>query len=80
MNKEKNDVYDFVLDPHSNREEEVIHIVTMHKIKEILKDIDPDNIIYYFDYVHRRYHHYGALEKEIFFLRRQFAILLFHHL
>ena len=54
MNKEKNDVYDFVLDPHSNREEEVIHIVTMHKIKEILKDIDPDNIIYYFDYVHRR--------------------------
>lgn len=53
MNEEKNDVYDFVPDLRSNTEEEAIHKVTMHKIKEILKEIDPDNIIalnYLFQY------------------------------
>ena len=45
MNEEKDDVYDFVPDPRSNTEEEAIHKVTMHKIKEILKEIDKDNII-----------------------------------
>ena len=53
MNEENNDVYDFVPDLRSNTEEEAIHKVTMHKIKEILKKIDPDNIIalnYLFQY------------------------------
>ena len=53
MNEEKDDVYDFVPDLRSNTEEEAIHKVTMHKIKEILKKIDPDNIIalnYLFQY------------------------------
>ena len=53
MNEENNNVYDFVPDPRSNTEEEAIHKVTMHKIKEILKKIDPDNIIalnYLFQY------------------------------
>ena len=38
---------------NSNTEEEAIHRATMHKIKEILKEIDPDNIIvlnYLFQY------------------------------
>lgn len=53
MNEEKDNVYDFVPDPRSNTEEEAIHKVTMHKIKEILKEIDPENIImlnYLFQY------------------------------
>ena len=53
MNEENDDVYDFVPDLRSNTEEEAIHKVTMHKIKEILKEIDPDNIIalnYLFQY------------------------------
>ena len=53
MNEENNDVYDFVPDMNSNAEEEAIHRATMHKIKEILKEIDPDNIIvlnYLFQY------------------------------
>ena len=53
MNEENNDVYDFVPDMNSNTEEEAIHRATMHKIKEILKEIDPDNIIvlnYLFQY------------------------------
>lgn len=53
MNEEKDDVYDFVPDPCSNTEEEAVHKITMHKIKEILKEIDPDNIImlnYLFQY------------------------------
>lgn len=45
MNKEKDDVYDFVPDLRSNTEEEALHKITMHKIKEILKEIDLDNII-----------------------------------
>ena len=45
MNEEKDDVYDFVPDPRSNTEEEAINKVTMHKIKEVLKEIDKDNII-----------------------------------
>ncbi len=45
MNEENNNVYDFVPDPRSNTEEEAIHEVTIHKIKEILKEIDKDNII-----------------------------------
>jgi len=53
MNEENNDVYDFVPDMNSNAEEEAIHRATMHKIKEILKEIDPDNIIslnYFLEY------------------------------
>ena len=45
MNEENNNVYDFVPDLRSNTEEEAIHEVTIHKIKEILKEIDKDNII-----------------------------------
>lgn len=44
MNEEKDDVYDFVPDPRSNTEE-AVHKITMHKIKEILKEMDKDNII-----------------------------------
>ena len=40
MNEENNDVYDFVPDMNSNTEEEAIHRATMHKIKEILKEIE----------------------------------------
>ena len=45
MNEENNNVYDFVPDLRSNTEEDAIHKVTMQKIKEILKEIDKDNII-----------------------------------
>lgn len=45
MNEENSNVYDFVPDLRSNTEEEAIHEVTIHKIKEILKEIDKDNII-----------------------------------
>ena len=45
MNEKNNNVYDFVPDLRSNTEEEAIHEVTIHKIKEILKEIDKDNII-----------------------------------
>ena len=45
MNEENNNVYDFVPYLRSNTEEEAIHEVTIHKIKEILKEIDKDNII-----------------------------------
>ena len=45
VNEEKDSVYDFVPDKCANTEEEAIHKVTIHKIKEILKEIDKDNII-----------------------------------
>ena len=45
MNEENNNVYDFVPDPQSNTEEEAIHKATLHRIKEVLKEIDKDNII-----------------------------------
>lgn len=45
MNEENNNVYDFVPDLRSNTEEEAIHEVTIHKIKEILKEIDKDKFI-----------------------------------
>lgn len=53
MNEENNNVYDFVPDLRSNTEEDAIHKVTMQKIKEILKEIDKDNIImlnYFLEY------------------------------
>lgn len=53
MNEENNNVYDFVPDPQSNTEEDAIHKVLMQKIKEILKEIDKDNIImlnYFLEY------------------------------
>ena len=45
VNEEKDSVYDFVPDKCANTEEEAIHKVTIHKIKEILKEIDKENII-----------------------------------
>lgn len=53
MNEENNNVYDFVPDLRSNTEEDAIHKVTIQKIKEILKEIDKDNIImlnYFLEY------------------------------
>ena len=53
MYEENNNVYDFVPDLRSNTEEDAIHKVTMQKIKEILKEIDKDNIImlnYFLEY------------------------------
>ena len=53
MNEENNNVYDFVPDLRSNTEEDAIHKVTIQKIKEILKEMDKDNIImlnYFLEY------------------------------
>lgn len=53
MNEKNNNVYDFVPDLRSNTEEDAIHKVTIQKIKEILKEIDKDNIImlnYFLEY------------------------------
>lgn len=53
MNEENNNIYDFVPDLSSNTEEHAIHKVTMQKIKDILKEIDQDNIImlnYFLEY------------------------------
>lgn len=53
MNEENNNVYDFVPDLRSNTEEDAIHKATLHKIKEVLKEIDQENIImlhYFLEY------------------------------
>ena len=45
MNEEKNEVYDFIPDMHSNTEEEAINHIRMSNIARILKKIDKENII-----------------------------------
>ena len=45
MNKEKNDVYNFVPNKCSNTEEEAIRSITITKISRILNEIDKENII-----------------------------------
>lgn len=45
MNADKDDVYDFIPDIHSNTEEEAVKHIIISKINNILKEIDKDNII-----------------------------------